>query len=204
MPEGEDLVTTVGAYRRLVTTLHRAKTHERLTEAAGVRLDRPDVQVLVYLLDAGEPCRIGAIAEGLQVESPHVTRHVSQLERRGLLERVRDPDDGRAWRIALTPEGADAAARCRQVTLEWFEAAVEGWPESDRAELARLLSKLSDDVCAHLQLRFAQSPANRALSPGHRAGASPPGGHSPRTPRGGEPTGLRTLSPGLRGARPPG
>jgi DNA-binding MarR family transcriptional regulator len=149
----EDLNSTVSAFRNLVNTLNRGKTHERLTEAAGVRLDRPDVQILAHLLDAGEPRRIGAIAEGLQVESPHVTRHVSALEKRGLLERVRDPDDGRAWRIALTEAGAEAAVKCRQVTIQWFEGALADWSTADRAELSRLLEKLSVDLCAHVKSR---------------------------------------------------
>jgi len=150
----DDLSTTVTAFRDLVTTINRAKTHERLTEAAGVRLDKPDVQVLVHLLEAGEPRRIGAIAEGLQVESPHVTRHVSALERRGLVERVRDPDDGRAWRIALTDDGAEVAARCRKVTTDWFEGALADWPEADLAELSRLMVKLSDDLGEFLKTRL--------------------------------------------------
>ncbi|SDM26876.1 MarR family winged helix-turn-helix transcriptional regulator [Nonomuraea jiangxiensis] len=147
----DDLNGTVAAFRTLVTTLNRGKTHERLTEVAGVRLDRPDLQVLIYLLDSGEPRRIGAIAEGLQVESPHVTRHVAALEQRDLVERVRDPDDGRAWRIALTEEGAEVAARCRRVTTDWFAGALTDWSEADRAELSRLLRKLSEDLSDHLR-----------------------------------------------------
>ncbi|MFB4276936.1 MULTISPECIES: MarR family winged helix-turn-helix transcriptional regulator [unclassified Nonomuraea] len=150
----EDLNSTVAAFRRLVTTINRGKTHERLTEAAGVRLDRPDVQILVHLLDAGEPRRIGVIAENLQVESPHVTRHVAALEQRGLLERVRDPDDGRAWQIVLTEEGAEVASRCRRVTTEWFEGALADWSAADRAELSRLMGKLSDDLCEHMRARL--------------------------------------------------
>ncbi|MCK2212452.1 MarR family winged helix-turn-helix transcriptional regulator [Actinomadura sp. ATCC 31491] len=146
-----DLARTVAAFRTITASLKSAKTHERLTEAAGVRLDRPDVQILVHLLDAGEPRRIGAIATGLQVESPHVTRHVAALEQRGLVERVRDPDDGRAWRIGLTEAGATAAGKCQQVTSEWFAGAMAKWPEEDRAELRRLLERLSDDVVAHLR-----------------------------------------------------
>ncbi|MEV0615199.1 MarR family transcriptional regulator [Nonomuraea sp. NPDC050404] len=157
----ENLHRTVAAYRRMATSLNRAKTHERLTEAAGVRLDRPDVQILVDLLDAGEPRRVGVIAASLQVESPHVTRHVAALEQRGLVERVRDPDDGRAWRIALTEMGAEAAAKCRKATSEWFEAAMAGWQEADRADLARLLGKLSDDLCAHLKAQADSTSSAR-------------------------------------------
>ncbi|MGW4794701.1 MarR family winged helix-turn-helix transcriptional regulator [Nonomuraea sp. NPDC004297] len=157
----ENLHRTVSAYRRLATTLNRAKTHERLTAAAGVRLDRPDVQILVTLLDAGEPRRIGMIAESLQVESPHVTRHVAALEQRGLVERVRDPADGRAWRIALTEDGAEAAESCRRVTSQWFESALADWPEPERAELARLLDKLAYDVCDHLTAQLDSTSSAR-------------------------------------------
>ncbi|AQZ69421.1 Transcriptional regulator, MarR family [[Actinomadura] parvosata subsp. kistnae] len=157
----ENLHRTVNAYRRLATMFNRAKTHERLTEAAGIRLDRPDVQILVTLLDAGEPRRIGMIAEALQVESPHVTRHVAALERRGLLERVRDPDDGRAWRIALTEDGAEAATACRRVTSDWFEGALKDWSESDQAELARLMDKLADDMYVHLKPQLDRTSSAR-------------------------------------------
>ncbi|WP_052423580.1 MarR family winged helix-turn-helix transcriptional regulator [Nonomuraea candida] len=157
----ESLHRTVESYRRLATSLNRAKTHERLTQAAGIRLDRPDVQILVDLLDADEPRRIGKIAESLQVESPHVTRHVAALERRGLVERVRDPDDGRAWRIALTDEGSTAALACRRAAAQWFEAVLADWPEPERAELARLLEKLADDMSGYLKTQAESTSSAR-------------------------------------------
>ncbi|MEV0828027.1 MarR family winged helix-turn-helix transcriptional regulator [Nonomuraea rubra] len=156
----ENLHRTVDSYRRLATSLNRAKTHERLTQAAGIRLDRPDVQILVDLLDADEPRRIGKIAESLQVESPHVTRHVAALERRGLVERVRDPDDGRAWRIALTEEGGRAALACRRAASQWFEAVLADWPEQERADLARLMEKLADDMCGYLKSQVESSTSS--------------------------------------------
>ena len=143
------LVGTVAAFRQLVTTLRREKMAGMITRAAGVPLDQPDVQVMVYLLDAGEPRRVGAIAHGLQVAGPHVTRHVSGLERMGLLERVRDPDDGRAWQITLTGKGTEVAQRCVEITTAWFAKAMEDWPESDKDELLRLMSKLAGDVSDH-------------------------------------------------------
>lgn len=142
----ERLSSTVVAFRQLVTTIRRAKMADEIARAAGVPLDQPDVQVLVFLHDAGEPRRVGAIAEGLKVASPHVTRHVSGLERLGLLERVRDPEDGRAWRIALTGEGTRVARTCVEYTTAWFARATADWPEQDKADLDRLLHKLLGDI----------------------------------------------------------
>ncbi|MFI6323430.1 MarR family winged helix-turn-helix transcriptional regulator [Nonomuraea sp. NPDC050556] len=140
------LFQTVAAFRQVIATIRRGKLTGEIVRAAGVPLDQPDVQVLTYLLDVGEPRRVGAIANGLQVAGPHVTRHVAGLEEQGLLQRVRDPDDGRAWQIALTPEGAEVAGRCVAATSAWFDQAMTGWPESDREELHRLLTKLAADM----------------------------------------------------------
>ncbi|WP_214323101.1 MarR family winged helix-turn-helix transcriptional regulator [Nonomuraea sediminis] len=147
----ERLTGTVAAFRQIIATLRREKMAGGLSRAAGMPLDQPDVQVLVYLLDAGEPRRVGAIADGLQVAGPHVTRHVSALEGRGLLERVRDPEDGRAWQITLTSEGDKVAQQCVELTTAWFGAAMADWPEEDRDELLRLLTKLNTDVTEHIQ-----------------------------------------------------
>ncbi|WP_443060249.1 MarR family transcriptional regulator [Streptomyces sp. NBC_00444] len=75
-----------------------------LTALAGVQLDRAAVALLRGLADA-EPLRLGELAQLLAVEASHVTRQVRQLERSGHVERVPDPDDGRALRVRLTPVG---------------------------------------------------------------------------------------------------
>jgi DNA-binding MarR family transcriptional regulator len=144
----QDLTPVVAAYRSIMSTLKRAKVHDLMASVAGVRVDQPDVQVMIHLLDSGEPRRIGAIAQALRVESPHVTRTVAKLERQELVERVRDPDDGRAWRIWLTPRGTEVAQVCLRVNLELFGAAMTDWTPEERADLARLLSKLSKDMSA--------------------------------------------------------
>ncbi|MFD9940506.1 MarR family winged helix-turn-helix transcriptional regulator [Nonomuraea sp. NPDC059023] len=150
----QELASTVAAFRSVVSTLKRAKTHDMMGTVAGMRVDQPDAQVLIHLLDSGEPRRVGAIAQALHVESPHVTRTVTKLERQGLLERVRDPDDGRAWRIWLTPRGTDVAQVCLRVNLELFETAMAAWDPQDRADLTRLLGKLSTEMTAILEERL--------------------------------------------------
>ncbi|WP_262496048.1 hypothetical protein [Nonomuraea sp. SYSU D8015] len=37
------------------------------------------------------------------------------------------------------------------MTTDWFGGAMAGWSAADRAELTRLMEKLTDDVCAHLR-----------------------------------------------------
>ncbi|WP_433790687.1 MarR family winged helix-turn-helix transcriptional regulator [Actinoplanes sp. CA-252034] len=113
--DGElDLLAVLPRLSQLGTVLNRSRLIERATESAGLGLDRPGLGVLVSLQTGGGPLRVGEIAKRMQVVGPHVTRHVNELERRGLVQRVPDPDDRRARLVELTPPAPRrSAATCR-------------------------------------------------------------------------------------------
>jgi len=135
---------------RLSNTLGRGRLYERARAGAGVTLERPAMTILMILNAAGEPLRIGEIANRMQVEGPHVTRQVQVLEKDGLVERVVDPADARARLIALTNRGQDAASQYLAVVLGWFAEALSDWPAADRRDLTRLLARMVDDLSTHL------------------------------------------------------
>jgi DNA-binding MarR family transcriptional regulator len=71
------------------------------------------------------PLRLAELAQLEGISPPGATRVVAELESRGLVARSVDPDDGRAFRIQVTPAGNDAilvarAARA-QVVAELLE-----------------------------------------------------------------------------------
>ena len=77
-----------------------------------------------------------------------VSRRVAALVDRGWLARTPDPQDGRAFRVALSDEGrhrlhAERDARARIIT-----DVLADWPQDDIATLATLLDRLSADVAA--------------------------------------------------------
>lgn len=86
----------------------------------------------------------------MQVVGPHVTRHLHELERRGLVCRVTDPHDQRARLIELTPEGGAAAGRYMETVLGWLTDAVADWSDEDRETFGRLLTRFVDDLTARL------------------------------------------------------
>lgn len=86
----------------------------------------------------------------MQVVGPHVTRQVQALEHRGLIRRVADPNDRRASLIEPTPTGTEAANRYTATIATWFRDLIADWPPEDRADLNRLLTKLTDDITARL------------------------------------------------------
>jgi DNA-binding MarR family transcriptional regulator len=151
MTAPEDMVELERALTRISHLLTRAKQHDRTIVEAGVALDRASTPLLRVLADATEPVRLGALAERLGVEAPHVTRQVQRLERTGHLERVPDPDDGRAQRVRISAKGAEVVECVRAVGRRQMAEALAGWSDEDRHNLAVLCHRMVDDFLRHAE-----------------------------------------------------
>jgi DNA-binding MarR family transcriptional regulator len=88
-------------------------TLAREFEQAGEWGDFPPREYGVLYALAGEPdgLRITDLVDDALLTQAGVSRLVMRLEKRGLVERRLDPDDGRAARIALTDQGRVAQRR---------------------------------------------------------------------------------------------
>jgi DNA-binding MarR family transcriptional regulator len=64
--------------------------------------------VLYALSTAPAGLRITELRSDVLLTQPGISRLIARLEARGLVERVDDPDDGRACRIRLTDAGTEA------------------------------------------------------------------------------------------------
>ncbi|RVU85629.1 MarR family transcriptional regulator [Leucothrix sargassi] len=72
----------------------------------------------------------------------NVSRGVSDLEKRGYIERHADPIDRRAVLLCLTAKGKKAMAQLVPRVLEVERQALEGLTESERDTLVRLMEKV--------------------------------------------------------------
>ncbi|MEX0151973.1 MarR family transcriptional regulator [Microbacterium sp. LMI1-1-1.1] len=102
------------------------------------------MRMLDALLAAGDALSVGAIAEAVGVDQPRASRLVQQAVQMGLIEREPDPDDARRTRVRLTPEGERLVSRVRGRRMDAVRSALDSFTDAERAELARLLSKLAD------------------------------------------------------------
>src|SRR5277367_5676809 len=113
-------------------SVNQVRAHERMLEAAGIRLDRAGASLLYKLHLGGDTAlRVTTLAERLGVDTPTVTRKVQQLERLGLVAREDDPDDRRAIRIRLTDDGRDLLQRLLVARRQWLDRMLEGWSQDD-------------------------------------------------------------------------
>ena len=130
-------------YHRLQIAAHRAqKAADRaLMEAAGVTTAQSAVLTVTSL---SEPATQRHVAEQLGINESAMTAMVTRLLRMGLLDRSRDPDDVRAWRLVLTAEGRAALKRIKAAFKPINRTFEQTLSEPEITDLADRLTRLGD------------------------------------------------------------
>ncbi|UJP10093.1 MarR family transcriptional regulator [Microbacterium sp. KUDC0406] len=111
--------------------------------AATVHPDLPPLgyQVLTSIA-SGKANTASALVERLQTDKSGVSRLVRQLEELGLVESVRDPDDGRARLLVATDLARDRIAIARAKYEGRLGERLRGWSAADLDHFAELLDAL--------------------------------------------------------------
>ena len=86
------------------------------------------------------------LADHLDVEPITLCRIVDRLEEAGLVERRRDPEDRRAWRLHLTPKGVPLVEQLRALAGELAREAFEGVPAETIDTLREALARVRDNI----------------------------------------------------------
>ncbi len=121
------------------------RTHELFARRSGVSLERGALIVLARLDEFG-PIRPSELARILSVEPSTATRHIQDLERRGLVDKHPDPSDGRSCVVDLTIEGRSALGRYRAARRELFEEILGDWDVDQLAALATGLDRFNNEL----------------------------------------------------------
>jgi DNA-binding MarR family transcriptional regulator len=121
-------------------------------------LDRGSFVVLATLGDAAT-LRASELAGLVELDLSTVSRHVTYFEQLGLVTREPDPDDRRASRISLTPQGRTALKVIRDARIEILDAVFASWSTTDRIDLQRLLDQLLSDLSATQNQPILAQPA---------------------------------------------
>jgi len=136
----------------------------KLLKAARAHAPRvhPEVEAAAYPalfnLAEGER-RVSALAESIHSDISTTSRQVSTLAGHGLLEKLADPDDGRAQVVRLTAAGEELVATIHRQSAEWFQGLLDGWTVQEATEFADGL----EHFIASLEASLA-APARRASS----------------------------------------
>lgn len=110
------------------------------------------------------PLRAQALAGRLFLNKSTVSRVVDALQRKGLVERLPDPDDQRAWLLHVTAEGRALHARIQADLLRQHVAIVADLDASTRAAATEVIRRFA----AAAAQRFRPPPADRGPPSGAR------------------------------------
>lgn len=108
-------------------------------------LESWEFDVLATLRRSGKPYALtaGQLLDSMMIASGTMTNRLDRLEKRGLVHRGKDPDDGRVVLVALTPEGGTKLDQALGDHTKNETRIVGDLSERERRDLARLLRRLS-------------------------------------------------------------
>ena len=122
------------------TQLIERQVRSRLREQFGTTLPRFDL--MAQLECHPEGLKMNELSRLLMVTGGNVTAIVDQLEKEGLVERVDEPADRRAFRIHLTRAGEKLFTEMARAHEEWVVELFAGMSRREQDELLRLLAKV--------------------------------------------------------------
>jgi DNA-binding MarR family transcriptional regulator len=140
-PARELLVALYGVMRRL-----KPRTSDGRLDPSSVFVLH---QVQSQVQSEETPPRLSELARCMSLDASTVSRHVRQLETAGYVTRTGDPQDGRAYRVQLTPSGRELLDTAMRKRVAIVDAALGGWSERDRTQLITLVTRLAEDIDRH-------------------------------------------------------
>jgi DNA-binding MarR family transcriptional regulator len=140
-PTPEDYIGLIRQVRALMEIQHattmRSWEETRVQPGAG--------KLLAELAYRGES-RVSDLAEQRFVDASVVSRQAAQLEKLGLIERRRAPEDRRAALLSITPEGEKVLEQWRQRQVEAMAEALADWDAESVATATEYLARINEGM----------------------------------------------------------
>jgi DNA-binding MarR family transcriptional regulator len=112
---------------------------------SGYDLTVPKALLLLEISpDSGENPK--SLAAKLDLESSSMTGLLDRLEKKGLIERRKDPDDRRGILIFLTPNGISARETIKSLVEQLDRKLQEALPAEDIKTFRRIISVVSKQI----------------------------------------------------------
>ena len=128
----------------LVTAMYDVASHARRFQSRDP-VDSARVALLyqVRLMGSARPSDLATIS---RLDLSTVSRHLKELESIGYVARTVDPQDGRAFRVAITAKGDEILSIAIANRVDALRDVLARWPASDRAQIGHLMRRFADDL----------------------------------------------------------
>lgn len=102
--------------------------------------------LLLNRLEREGPVGVKALALAMGIDSSTVTRQVAPLVEGGLVDRVPNPNDGRAVLLALSEVGLQRLHQVRASRQALMRELLADWSPEDREQFAALLTRFNQSM----------------------------------------------------------
>ena len=102
----------------------------------------PSLTSALAIVERDGPLSLGELAAAEQVSPPTTTKVVEKLEAKGLLERIRDEQDRRVYRVRTTVRGRRLLEATRIRRTAWLANQLRDLPPEDLERVADALHAL--------------------------------------------------------------
>jgi DNA-binding MarR family transcriptional regulator len=131
---------------RLLATTNLIEGRVRRLLADRFATTLPRFDLMAQLERVPEGLKMGELSRRMMVTGGNVTGVTDTLEREGLVARIDDPDDRRAFRVKLTPNGRRTFRAMAEEHERWIVEAFDGINGTQARDLAALLGGLKAHV----------------------------------------------------------
>ncbi|MGI9597978.1 MAG: MarR family winged helix-turn-helix transcriptional regulator [Acidimicrobiales bacterium] len=143
--------STIMAAARQIRCLY----DQRLSE---LDLNLSQASLLAYVEEFG-PNSQTVLAERMGLGRASTGAMIDQLEPRGLIERMPDPDDRRVWLISITDDGRELVTRISKIDGVVREGLRDGITRRERQQLASLLVRIQRNLSRGLEATDDLTPS---------------------------------------------
>ncbi|MFA7438264.1 MAG: MarR family transcriptional regulator [Castellaniella sp.] len=110
----------------------------------------PRFELMSQLVQVPRGLKMSELSRRMMVTNGNITGIADQLEKDGLVERIKDPADRRSFIIRLTPTGRRHHRRMQRAHEAWVRSLMGGLPAVTRQTLFELLGDLKQSTLAVL------------------------------------------------------
>lgn len=119
---------------------------KRLKQRVGLTLSEYNTLLLLSEAPQGQ-MRMGQLAEAIVFSPSRLTYQVKVMADRGLVNRVKCQDDGRAWQAQLTPEGRTVFRRASVIhAKEVKQLFTDAVSEQQLAQIHQIFTQVSSNL----------------------------------------------------------
>lgn len=110
---------------------------------------QPSAYLILTHLHEEDDVRSSRLVEDFGIDKGAISRQISALADLGLVERIPDPEDGRATRIRLTDEARTRMEAVREHRRGRFGRRLSDWSDDDLAGFAATLQHYNESLDSH-------------------------------------------------------